>query len=99
MHEAVSFRPGALATEQSGLPVRLAGLLRSARNDVERPADTLRPAARPPILVPEEIWTIMVRERRTITVIIPDASPLLTLARVGRLDVFRHFVVTTRPKP
>jgi hypothetical protein len=34
------------------------------------------------------------RERKTIKVIIPDASPLLTLARVGRLDVFRHFVVT-----
>jgi hypothetical protein len=33
------------------------------------------------------------RERKTIKVIIPDASPLLTLARVGRLDVFRHFVV------
>lgn len=36
----------------------------------------------------------MARERKTIKVIIPDASPLLTLARVGRLDVFRHFVVT-----
>ena len=35
----------------------------------------------------------MARERRTITVIIPDASPLLSLARVGRLDVFRHFVM------
>jgi hypothetical protein len=34
------------------------------------------------------------RERKTIKVIIPDASPLLTLARVGRLDVLRHFVVT-----
>jgi hypothetical protein len=34
------------------------------------------------------------RERKTVKVIIPDASPLLTLARVGRLDVFRHFVVT-----
>jgi hypothetical protein len=33
------------------------------------------------------------RNRKTITVIIPDASPLLTLARVGRLDVFRHIVV------
>jgi hypothetical protein len=37
---------------------------------------------------------VVARERRTITVIIPDASPLLSLARVGRLDVFRHFVVT-----
>jgi hypothetical protein len=34
------------------------------------------------------------RERRAIKVIIPDASPLLTLGRIGRLDVFRHFVVT-----
>jgi hypothetical protein len=33
------------------------------------------------------------RERKTIKVIIPDASPLLTLGRIGRLDVFRHFVV------
>jgi hypothetical protein len=39
------------------------------------------------------IAVMAVRKRGAITVIIPDASPLLTLARVGRLDVFRHFVV------
>src|SRR5919202_4191936 len=38
----------------------------------------------------------MRRSKRAIAVVIPDASPLLTLGRVGRLDILSHFIVPIR---